>query len=34
VRGLLSGAIGKKMATPIESFKSSQGDRSYRLPSK
>jgi Protein of unknown function (DUF3489) len=34
VRGFLSGAIGKKMATPVESFKSSDGDRSYRLPSK
>jgi hypothetical protein len=34
VRGFLSGAIGKKMGTPVESFKSSDGDRSYRLPSK
>jgi hypothetical protein len=34
VRGFLSGAIGKKMATPVESFKSSDGDRTYRLPSK
>ena len=34
VRGFLSGAIGKKMATPVESFKSSDGDRSYRLRSK
>jgi hypothetical protein len=32
VRGFLSGTIGKKMATPVESFKSSEGDRSYRLP--
>jgi uncharacterized protein DUF3489 len=32
VRGFLSGAIGKKMGTPVESFKSSDGDRSYRLP--
>jgi len=31
VRGFLSGAIGKKMAMPVESFKSSEGDRSYRL---
>ena len=34
VRGFLSGAIGKKMGMPVESFKSSDGDRSYRLPSK
>jgi hypothetical protein len=34
VRGFLSGAIGKKMGPPVESFKSSDGDRSYRLPSK
>jgi uncharacterized protein DUF3489 len=34
VRGFLSGAIGKKMGTPVESFKSSDGDRSYRLRSK
>ena len=34
VRGFLSSAIGKKMGTPVESFKSSEGDRSYRLPSK
>jgi Protein of unknown function (DUF3489) len=34
VRGFLSGAIGKKMGTPVESFKSTDGDRSYRLPSK
>jgi hypothetical protein len=34
VRGFLSGTIGKKMGTPVESFKSSDGDRSYRLPSK
>ena len=33
VRGFLSGAIGKKMGTPVESFKSSDGDRSYRLSS-
>ena len=31
VRGFLSGAIGKKMGTPVESFKSTEGDRSYRL---
>jgi hypothetical protein len=34
VRGFLSGAIGKKMGTPVESFKSPEGDRSYRLSSK
>jgi hypothetical protein len=32
VRGFLSGTIGKKMASPVESFKSGEGDRSYRLP--
>ena len=31
VRGFLSGAIGKKMGTPVQSFKNSDGDRSYRL---
>ena len=34
VRGFLSGAIGKKMGTPVESFKSNEGDPSYRLPDK
>jgi len=34
VRGFLSATIGKKMGTPVESFKSSEGDRSYRLSSK
>ena len=34
VRGFLSGAIGKKNGTPVESFKSSEGERSYRLPAK
>ena len=34
VRGFLSAAIGKKMGTPVESFKSSEGDCSYRLSSK
>jgi len=33
VRGFLSG-IGKKMGMPVESFKSSDGNRSYLLPSK
>ena len=31
VRGFLSGTIGKKLGTPVESFKSSEGDRAYRL---
>jgi hypothetical protein len=34
VRGFLSGTIGKKMGTPVESFKCAEGDRSYRLSSK
>ena len=34
VRGFLSGSIGKKMGTPVESFKSTEGDRSYRLSTK
>jgi len=34
VRGFLSGAIGKKMGKPVESFKSAEGDRSYRLSAK
>jgi hypothetical protein len=34
VRGFLSGSIGKKMGTPVESFKSTEGDRSYRLAAK
>jgi hypothetical protein len=34
VRGFLSGGIGKKIGAPVESFKSSDGDRSYRLSSK
>jgi hypothetical protein len=34
VRGFLSGSIRKKMGTPVESFKSAEGDRSYRLYAK
>lgn len=34
VRGFLSGTIGKKMGTPVESFKSGEGDRCYRLSAK
>jgi hypothetical protein len=34
VRGFLSGAIGKKLGLPLESFKNSEEDRSYRISSK
>jgi hypothetical protein len=34
VRGFLSGTLGKKMGTPVESFKSDAGERAYRLLSK
>jgi hypothetical protein len=34
VRGFLSGTIGKKMGTPVESFKGVEGDRCYRLSAK
>ncbi len=34
VRGFLSGTLGKKMRTPVESFKSGDGERSYRTSSK
>jgi hypothetical protein len=34
VRGFLSGTIGKKMGTPVASFKSAEGDRCYRLSAK
>jgi predicted ArsR family transcriptional regulator len=34
VRGFLSGTVGRKMGTPVESFKSTEGDRSYRLSAK
>lgn len=34
VRGFLSGTLGKKLKTPVESFKSDAGERAYRLPSK
>jgi len=33
-RGFLSGALGKKLRTPVESFKSDAGERAYRLSSK
>ena len=32
VRGFLSGIVGKKMGTPVESSKRADGDRAYRLP--
>ena len=31
VRGFISGVLGKKMGLPVESFKSSEGSRSYRI---
>jgi hypothetical protein len=31
VRGFLSGTVGKKMKTPVESFKRSDGARAYRI---
>ncbi len=31
VRGFLSGTVAKKMGTPVDSFKRSDGDRAYRL---
>src|SRR5216684_1894439 len=31
VRGFLSGTLGKKRGTPVESFKSGDGERAYRL---
>ena len=34
VRGFLSGTLRKKMGTPVESFESDTGERSYRLSSK
>jgi hypothetical protein len=34
VRGFLSGTIGKKLGTPVESFKKSDGERAYRFASK
>ena len=34
VRGFLSGALRKKLKTPVESFQSEGGERAYRLSSK
>ena len=31
VRGFLSGMIGKKMGTPVESLKGADGERAYRI---
>ncbi len=31
VRGFLSGTLGKKMGTPVESSKRTDGERAYRL---
>jgi hypothetical protein len=32
VRGFMSGTLGKKKGTPVESSKRTDGERSYRLP--
>ena len=32
VRGFLSGTVGKKLGTPVESSKRAGGERSYSLP--
>jgi hypothetical protein len=34
VRGFLSRTIGKKLGTPVESFKKSDGERAYRFAPK
>jgi hypothetical protein len=34
VRGFLSGTIGKKMGTPVESSKRADGERAYRISSR
>jgi Protein of unknown function (DUF3489) len=34
VRGFLSGTLKKRMGTPLESFKSADGKRTYRVSSK
>ena len=34
IRGFLSGTLGKKMGTPVESFQCDAGERAYRLSSK
>ncbi len=34
VRGFLSGTVGKKMGTPVESSQRGDGERAYRISSK
>jgi hypothetical protein len=34
IRGFLSGAVGKKMGIPVESFQNADGDRGYRISAK
>jgi hypothetical protein len=34
VRGFLSGALGKKMGLTVESFKTPEGARAYRIATK
>ena len=34
VRGFLSGTVGKKMGTPVESSRRGDGERAYRISSK
>jgi hypothetical protein len=34
VRGFLSGTVGKKLGTPVVSFKKQDGERAYRISSK
>ena len=34
VRGFISGGLGKKMGITVESFKSENGDRAYRVANK
>src|SRR5712691_4041206 len=34
VRGFLSGTLGEKRGTPVESFQSDDGERAYRIASK
>jgi hypothetical protein len=33
IRGFISGGLGKKMGITVESFKSENGDRTYRVAS-
>jgi hypothetical protein len=34
VRGFISGSLGKKMGIPVESFKSPEGERAYKITAK